>query len=166
MDQFHPHLAALQKARDANASSRINGGDAVHPGPSGQLLMAWAILKGLHAPSLVSAATLDAGGRSRAHENCEISQVKRTTKGIAFTRADAALPFWIPPQARPILQWDPIVADLDQYPLTVTGLPEGSYDLLIDDREVRHRLRGGPHEGLQHGPSYRRAHRQAGEGGL
>ncbi|HEU4751914.1 MAG TPA: SGNH/GDSL hydrolase family protein, partial [Armatimonadota bacterium] len=64
-DQFHPHLATLQKARDADPKNRINGGDAVHPGPSGQILMAWAILKGLHAPALVSSAEID-GGVARA----------------------------------------------------------------------------------------------------
>lgn len=137
VDQFHPHLAMLQKARDARASNRINGGDAVHPGPSGQLLMAWAILKGLHAPGLVSSAEIDGRrGRARGHENCRISDVRKTERGLRFTRADEALPWWIPPQGRSILQWAPIVDELDQYLLKVTGLPSGNYALRIDDQPV------------------------------
>src|SRR5262249_10954975 len=80
VDQFHPHLAVLQKARDAAASNRINGGDAVHPGPPGQLLMAWAILKGLDAPALVSTATLDGrNGRVSEQGHCRVNHVKRSS---------------------------------------------------------------------------------------
>ena len=137
VDQFHPHLAAIQKARDAKDTNRINGGDVVHPGPSGQYLMAWAILKGLHAPALVSSAEIDARrGRARAHENCAISEVKKTSNGITFTRADEALPWWIDPRGRSILQWAPIVDDLDQYELKVTNLPSGNYNLLIDGQRA------------------------------
>ena len=49
VDQFHPYLAALDSARSKNATyNRITAGDAVHPGPPGQALMAASILKGLH----------------------------------------------------------------------------------------------------------------------
>jgi lysophospholipase L1-like esterase len=133
VDQFHPHVAVLQKARDARAGNRINGGDAVHPGPPGQLLMAWAILKGLNAPALVSCAEIDAGrARATAHQGCAITGVKKSSGGVSFLRANQALPFWIPPDARSILPWAPIVEDLDQYTLKVTGLPDGSYTLAID----------------------------------
>jgi len=133
VDQLHPHLAALQKARDADPKSRINGGDAVHPGPPGQLLMAWAILKGLHAPALVSSAEIDGGrGRAGAHENCSVKDVRKKGAGLSFTREDRALPFWIPTEARPILKWSPIAEDLDQYVLKITRLPEGPYKLSID----------------------------------
>src|SRR5436309_1614353 len=33
VDQFHPHLAVLEKAHAAEPGSHVNGGDAVHPGP-------------------------------------------------------------------------------------------------------------------------------------
>ena len=57
VDQFHPYLAALDGARAKRPKyERITGGDAVHPGPPGQALMAASILKGLHFPSLVSSA--------------------------------------------------------------------------------------------------------------
>ncbi|HTE16790.1 MAG TPA: SGNH/GDSL hydrolase family protein [Armatimonadota bacterium] len=138
VDQFHPHVAALQKARDASPGQRINGGDAVHPGPSGQLLMAWAILKGLNAPSLVSSATLNATRKrsSTKVQNCAVTEVRRRSGGVSFVRTDKALPLWIAAEARPILQWAPIVEELDQYLLTVRGLQEGSYDLVIDGEKT------------------------------
>ena len=41
VDQFHPYLAVLEKARGASPKySRITAGDAVHPGFPGQALMA------------------------------------------------------------------------------------------------------------------------------
>lgn len=134
VDQFHPHVATLQKARDTNPSTRINGGDAVHPGPSGQILMAWAILKGLGAPALVSSATVDAAtGRAVSAVNATVLAVRKKPDGVTFIRSDRALPLWIPEAARSILTWAPVVQDLNQYPLVVAGLPAGDYRLLIDD---------------------------------
>lgn len=133
VDQFHPHLEALDLARATDPKLRINGGDPVHPGPSGQLLMAWAILKGLGAPSLVSHGHIDYGsGLPGTHLNCVSTSIKRRPNGMSFVRADELLPFWIPVPARSILRWAPIVEDLDQYLLRVTGLPEGKYHLSID----------------------------------
>jgi lysophospholipase L1-like esterase len=138
VDQLHPHLAVLQKARDADPANRINGGDAVHPGPPGQLLMAWAILKGLHGPRVVSDVEIDAArGKVTRHEGCLVTGVRRNRGGLRFTRADDALPWWIPEDARSILKWAPqIVDDLDRYTVKVTGLPEGAYDLKIDGEKV------------------------------
>ena len=59
VDQFHPYLSVLDKARGASPQyERITGGDAVHPGPPGQALMAAAILRGLAFPALVAAALI------------------------------------------------------------------------------------------------------------
>ena len=75
MDQFHPFVAAQDKARAEKPANRIGGGDAVHPGPPGQALMAWAILKGLGFPRLVSAAEIDAAaGKVAKSENCKIDE--------------------------------------------------------------------------------------------
>jgi lysophospholipase L1-like esterase len=134
VDQFHPHLAALQKARDASATNRINGGDAVHPGPSGQIMMAWAILKGLGAPALVSAVEIN--GKKATGHNCTVSSLQRDKMGLKFSRMDNAVPFYIPKEARSILQWVPVVEDLDQYTLKVAGLPAGSYSISIDGEKV------------------------------
>ena len=54
VDQFDPYMAIMLHERAANPTTTIGGGDAVHPGPIGHTIMAWAILKGLGASATVS----------------------------------------------------------------------------------------------------------------
>jgi hypothetical protein len=55
--------------------------------------------------------------------------------GLSFTRLDAALPFF-PAEAAGILKWSPILEDLNDYTLKVTGLKAGKYDISIDGTKV------------------------------
>lgn len=137
VDQFHPYLAALDRARSKGPKyDRITGGDAVHPGPPGQALMAAAILKGLNFPSLVSSAHLDAaGGKVAATENCTVSNVSRKDGGISFSRLDAALPFF-PADAAGILPHAPILEELNDYRLRVTGLAAGKYEIRVGGKKI------------------------------
>ncbi|MGD0093014.1 MAG: SGNH/GDSL hydrolase family protein [Planctomycetota bacterium] len=132
VDQFHPFIAAQDKARAENPKGRIGGGDAVHPGPPGQAVMAWAILKGLSFPALVSAAEIDAAGNKVVKaDKCEVTNLAAKDGGISFQRLDAALPFF-PKEAKPILKWVPIEQELNEYTLKVTGLKDGQYEILAD----------------------------------
>ena len=63
IDQFHPLVAAIDKARATEPKSRIGGGDVVHPGQPGQALMASEILKGMSFPTLVAAVEINAASR-------------------------------------------------------------------------------------------------------
>ena len=137
VDQFHPYLAVLDKARAAGPKSeRITAGDAVHPGPPGQALMAASILKGIGFPALVSAAAVDAskgGGR-----NCEVAEVVEKDGGISFTRKDAALPFF-PAEAASILKWAPLLEELNDYRLAVAGLKPGRYEIRVGGAKIAER---------------------------
>ncbi len=135
VDQFHPYLAALDKARGAGPKyDRITAGDAVHPGPPGQALMAASILKGLAFPRLVSTAVIDAA--AGAGQQCTITEVVRGADGgIAFTRVDAALPFF-PSEAAPILKWAPILEELNDYGLKVAGLKPGRYEVRVGGKKI------------------------------
>jgi len=136
-DQFHPFVAIQDKARAENPKNRIGGGDVVHPGPPGQAVMAWGILKGLHFPALVSAAEIDAAGNKVVKaEKCEVTN-QRPAKdgGIGFQRLDAALPFF-PKEAKAILKWAPIEQELNEYMLKVTGLKEGQYEVQVDGQKI------------------------------
>jgi lysophospholipase L1-like esterase len=135
-DQFHPFIQIIDKARAENPKNRIGGGDAVHPGAPGQAVMAWAILKGLHFPALVSAAEIDAAGNKVVQaEQCEISNLAAKNGGVSFQRLDFALPFF-PADAKPILKWAPIEDELNQYTLKMTGLADGAYEIHIDGKKV------------------------------
>ena len=137
VDQFHPYLAALDRARGKGPKyDRITAGDAVHPGPPGQALMAASILNGLSFPSLVSSAEIDAaGGKVVAAKNCTIENVAQKEGGLSFSRLDAALPFF-PVEALSIVAHAPILEDLNDYRLKVTGLAAGKYEVRIGGKKI------------------------------
>jgi lysophospholipase L1-like esterase len=137
VDQFHPYLQVLDKARAANPKNRITGGDAIHPGPPGQAMMATAILKGLKFPTLVSAAEIDAAALEVVDaQQCEITDLGTGIGGaIEFTRQDAALPYF-PEGAESILQWAPILEEMNDYRLKVTGLRSGQYEVRLGGAKV------------------------------
>jgi len=132
VDQFHPYLAALDGARSKNSTyTRITAGDAVHPGPPGQALMAASILKGLHFPALVSGVIIDAAGSQIvAAKNCTIDNIVAKDGGLSFSRMDAALPFF-PAEAAAILPYAPILEELNDYHIQVNGLSAGKYEVRI-----------------------------------
>jgi lysophospholipase L1-like esterase len=133
VDQFAPYMAMLLRERASNPDHMIGGGDAVHPGPIGHTVMAWAVLKGLEATPLVSSAEINASAKSVAKaERCRIENLKVEDGKVSFDRSDEALPMPIDPHAEPALKLAPILDDLDQYELQVTGLPAGTYDVNID----------------------------------
>ena len=137
VDQFHPYLAALDRARGQGPKyERITAGDAVHPGPPGQALMAASILKGLGFPSLVSSAEIDAaGGKVVGTKNCTVDNVATKEGGLGFSRLDGALPFF-PADAVSILPWAPILEELNDYRLKVTGLPAGKYEVRVGGKKI------------------------------
>ena len=137
IDQFHPFITAMDKARAADPKNRIGGGDAVHPGPPGQALMAGAILKGMNFPSLVVSAEINAvSGKVVNSQNCKIDGVKVAADGkIEFKQLDAALPFF-PAEAKPMRQWAPILEELNDYRLKVTGLKPGQYEIRLGGTKV------------------------------
>lgn len=137
VDQFHPYLAALDGARSKGPKyDRITAGDAVHPGPPGQALMAASILKGLSFPSLVSSAEIDAaGGKVVAAKNCTVENVAKKEGGVSFSRLDGALPFF-PGEALSILPHAPILEELNDYRLKVTGLAAGKYEVRVGGKKI------------------------------
>jgi hypothetical protein len=101
--------------------------------------MAGAILKGLHFPTLVSSAELDAAQNKVVKSTqCEVSNVVAKDGGISFQRLDAALPFF-PIESKTILKWAPIETDLNEYTLKITGLAGGNYDIKIDGNKIGER---------------------------
>jgi lysophospholipase L1-like esterase len=136
-DQFHPYWAVIKKARDAGEKGRITGGDAVHPGPPGQALMAASILQALHFPRDVSTVSIQvlANGFNSSAKGAKLMDLKISNDGLSFKREDAALPYF-PDQAKSILKWTPLLTDMNHYGLTVAGLKEGKYDVNLDGKKI------------------------------
>ena len=131
---FHGPMTALnleQQKREPKWT--IVGGDRVHPGAQGQLMMAWLFLKIQGVPSVVSKVTMDAAaGRAAESVNADVTSVSKKDGGLAFTVLEKALPFPVDPSAKPVLALLPIEKDLNQELLSVTGLAAGTYELKID----------------------------------
>jgi lysophospholipase L1-like esterase len=127
------HLRAFLAAQDKSAVKPVSmHGDPVHPGATGQLMMAAALLKALGAEGFVSSVTLDAGGAMSEAKGCKVDAVKAQDGTLAFDRLDECLPFPIPADARAVLPLDPTILELSRYTLKVTGLKDGAYQLKIN----------------------------------
>lgn len=131
VDEFTPYLAVMM-----SSPGTIGRGDAIHPGPTGQLIMAWAILKGLGATPFVAAATIDARiGRVESAQACKVDGLKIEDGVITFDRLDDALPMPVDSRADFAVGLVPFYADLNLLELKVTGLTTGvAYTIQIDGK--------------------------------
>jgi lysophospholipase L1-like esterase len=135
-------LQNVQAAHPDLASRLIP--DRVHPGEGVHWVMAAAILKTWHAPSLVSSVTVDAHDAKAADvQNASVTDVKheKKTDALLWTEIENALPLPLPlsatdPVSDAAIEAAGIETALDQETLTVTGLAAGSYALTIDDQPV------------------------------
>ena len=134
-DQFDPYMAVMLKARKTDPNAVIGAGDAVHPGPVGHTIMAWAVLKCLGAPAAVSSAEVDGNsGKVTAATGCQISELKVAAGVVSFKRTDATLPAPVDPAGESVTKLIPLLDELSRYELKVTGLTAPKYQLLVDDQ--------------------------------
>jgi len=131
---FHTPMTALNLEQQKHDPKwTIIGGDRVHPGAPGHLMMAWLFLKAQGAPAVVSSVKVDAAaGRAVESLNAEVTKIAKQDGGIAFTVLEKALPFPVDPAAKPVLELLPIEKELNQEMLSVSGLAKGTYELKID----------------------------------
>lgn len=121
----------MKKAQEALGSKYdVCGGDGFHPGPNGQLIMAYAFLKGLGADGNIGQITLDmAGGKAEATDGHRIVESTKNSAILESTR----WPFCFEgdgkssASTRSILPFLPFNQDLNRLTLKVTGLdtPKG-----------------------------------------
>jgi len=136
-----PVVAAIQKAdvMDSKLAVLLLP-DRVHPDPLAHWVMAEALLKGWHAPALVSAVTLDAHtGTAKEARNAVVSQLEQTDAGLKWTEIEDALP--LPLSRRNatqalLMDLTDIQQQLNREMLRVTGLGPGRYELSIDGDAV------------------------------
>lgn len=123
--------------KDVAKHNTMHAGDGVHLNELGQFAMAYAILKGLNAPAEVSSATIDAdAGTLRNSAHCSITNVRRAGNRLEFTRLDECLPFNYGLFFALHFRFVPMPTELNQYLLSVIGLPAGRYDVSADGRGV------------------------------
>jgi len=133
-DLNSPVVAMLEKAKatDAKTAERIIP-DRVHPGPSGHLIMAAALLRSWGAPAMVSAVEIEGGAVKRA-DNTTVTALD----GLSWTQMDKALPMPVdlrdPAMGLAVGSSD-FVQTLNQQTLRVRGL-DGRYTLKIDGESI------------------------------
>lgn len=115
----------------------LHAADGVHLNDLGQLVMAYAILKGLDAPAEVSSARTDAAGaRVVESSRCKITEVVRRDDRLEFTRLDEGLPFNYGLFYALHYRFVPVPDELNRYMLQVEGLDEGRWEVTVDGRGV------------------------------
>jgi lysophospholipase L1-like esterase len=112
--------------------------DAVHPGPSGQLVMAFAILEDMGLRGPVSTIRIDATpdkpkGNGRGGK---LTDLTRSDDGLSFTWHAESLPFVVPDEAQLGAKLLKLGHKASREALTVNGLAAGEYELLIDGTSV------------------------------
>jgi lysophospholipase L1-like esterase len=139
---FNPSVvAAIQKAdaMDPRIAVLLLP-DRVHPDPLAHWVMAEALLKGWHAPALVSDVAIDArAGTVTEARNASVNQLEQSQDGLKWTEIEGALPLPLTrSNASQALLEDltDVEQQLDQETLRVTGLPAGRYTLNIDGDAV------------------------------
>lgn len=113
--------------------------DAVHPGPAGQLVMAYALLSDLGLPRPVSNITIVRGAGDEATARAsggQFSDARFTSDGLEFTFEAESLPLVLPEEASVGVELTKIGHRLSREAIEVHGLAPGKYDLLIDGQRV------------------------------
>jgi hypothetical protein len=110
--------------------------DSVHPGPPGQALMAYGLLKAVGADGPAASVAIDASTRGVASDRALVKDLRVAPQSVTFTRIDRALPTYFDPEAAAVFAYAPIQQDLNQYPFRVTGLQPGNWKLTVDNVEV------------------------------
>ena len=127
------HLRAFLAAQEKSPLKPVSmQGDAVHPGPPGQLMMAAALLRELGAEGFVSSASIEAGGKLIEARGCTVDGLKADGGRLSFDRLDERLPFPIPDEARQVVGFYPPILELSRYMLAVSGLEGAAYSLKIN----------------------------------
>lgn len=115
--------------------------DRVHPATGGHTVMGATLLRGWHAPSLVTRVEIDAANlRLVASEATEVTALSATENGLSWTQLDRALPLPInfvdDAEIGLAQRAGADVDSLNQQPLAVTGLATGNYELKIGSQSV------------------------------
>ncbi|MFO0905228.1 MAG: SGNH/GDSL hydrolase family protein [Pirellulales bacterium] len=138
MREIQRRILAFNKSiEDESKQVKLHLADGVHLNDLGHLAMAYAFLKGWHAPAEASSLALDAQRLAVAStRECEASDVRWEGKTLAFTRLDRRLPFnhgiFFALQFLHV----PIHRDFNRYELKASGLPAGTYEIRADGRGV------------------------------
>jgi lysophospholipase L1-like esterase len=128
-DVYGPMLAVMEKAKAKYGEAyAVAGGDGIHPGANGHLVMAYAFLKALGCNGDIGTITLDAtAGKATATAGHKIIKATATSVEVESSR----YPFCFfgepnrPNATRGIIEFFPFNEDLNRFRLVVKNPPAG-----------------------------------------
>ena len=136
VDQYAVTRTAVEKMEADKADKVVPYPDGFHTASPGGLLMAHAILTGLHAPATVSSASINASDKKSVTERCKIENIAVSPDVVSFDRTDEAIPMPVLPEWKTILPYVNSLKDLNNYNLTVRGLAKGTWAITMDGKPV------------------------------
>lgn len=119
------------KVQKDNPKATIIGNDRVHPGATGNFIMAYQFLKYTQAPKYVSSIEIENGAVKDA-KHTTITDLKLDEETISFKSAEESLPFPVPAEAEQALSLVPFSEEFNVQLLKVNALAEGKYAVVID----------------------------------
>jgi lysophospholipase L1-like esterase len=112
--------------------------DAVHPGPPGQLVMAYSIIEDMGFRKALSNIRI-VGGRAKARVQAtggKVTDLNVTDDGVEFTWTANGLPWVLPAETAPAGKMLNLGHRASREALEVHILPPGKYELTIDGTAV------------------------------
>lgn len=112
--------------------------DAVHPGPAGQLVMAYSIIEDMGLRKPLSNIRIVNGRRGPrvTSSGGKVTDLVVTDDGLEFTFAASGLPWVLPPETEPAGKLLHLGHRASREALEVHVLPPGRYELRIDGDAV------------------------------
>lgn len=137
VDFNKPMTELNQKQQKKDPKFTLIGRDRVHPGGTGHFVMAYLFLKDQGVSGVVSSVKLDyKNGKLISEENCKVSNIKKEKKSLIFDCLEKALPMPFSNEYKEADKLVPLTKDLNNEMIAVAGLPDGSYELLIDGKKI------------------------------
>lgn len=148
VDLFSPISAVNKEQQAKEPTFTLTQGDRIHPDNHGNMLMAYFFLKsqGLAGKPVANVCIDALAQRVWNKENCYISGLEADKDGVlAFNYLAKSLPYPLDTVPRgwgkkhsqfEAIKYAPVIEDLNQEILQVTGLQPGNYILKIDGHSI------------------------------
>lgn len=158
VDFNRPMVEINKREQEADSTFTLCGGDRVHPTTNGHLVMAYLFLKaqGLSGKPVANIAIDAMKKKVQQQENCTISDLSVTSKGVNFTYLANSLPYPIDygyyngeryTQAD-ALKVIPFMDEMNYEGLAVSGLSDGYYLLKIEGKVIARLTAGELRRGI------------------
>jgi lysophospholipase L1-like esterase len=147
IDFHHPMLAINQREQAKDAAFSLTPNDRVHPDNDGHMVMAYLFLKtqGFTGKPVADVAINAGSSKVVKAINSTVKNVTGSNTGTAFDYLANALPYPVDTISRAwgnkkkqsdALALIPFTKEMNQELITVSGLKDGNYKLLIDNQTI------------------------------